>query len=141
MCRPIVAGQDLDRRTRVVVAFRASRRMAHPLLIFSATRRRAASAARWWRGGTMLESAVRWIRRHALAGGGIAVSSKQHVSYPEVTGYFIPTLLALGERDLARAFSEWLVRAQRPDGAFAGPGMDETFAFDTGQVVRGWVAL
>ncbi len=89
----------------------------------------------------MLESAVRWIRRHALAAGGIAVSSKQRVSYPEVTGYFIPTLLALGERDLARAFSDWLVRAQRPDGAFAGPGMDETFAFDTGQVVRGWVAL
>jgi malonyl-CoA O-methyltransferase len=30
---------------------------------------------------------------------------------------------------------------QRPDGAFVGPAMDETFAFDTGQVVRGWVAL
>ncbi len=89
----------------------------------------------------MLESAVRWIRRHALGGGGIAVSSQQHVAYPEVTGYFIPTLLGLGERDLARAFSEWLVGVQRPDGSFGGPGMDETFAFDTGQVVRGWVAL
>lgn len=89
----------------------------------------------------MLERAVRWIRRNTLAEGGIVVSSRQRVAYPEVTGYFIPTLLALGERDLARAFSDWLVRAQRPDGAFAGPGMDETFAFDTGQVVRGWVAL
>src|SRR5689334_9224294 len=89
----------------------------------------------------MLESALRWIRRHALADGGIAVSSKQRVAYPEVTGYFIPTLLALGERDLACAFSDWLARAQRPDGAFVGPGMDATFAFDTGQVVRGWVAL
>ncbi len=89
----------------------------------------------------MIESAVRWIRRHALASGGIAVSSKQRVAYPEVTGYFIPTLLTLGERDLARAFSDWLVSTQRPDGAFAGPGMHETFAFDTGQVVRGWVAL
>lgn len=89
----------------------------------------------------MLESALRWIRRHVLASGGIAVSSKQRVAYPEVTGYFIPTLLGLGERDLARGFADWLVGIQRPDGAFGGPGMDETFAFDTGQVVRGWVAM
>ena len=89
----------------------------------------------------MLESAVRWIGHHTLAGGGIAVSSKQRVAYPEVTGYFIPTLLGLGERALAQRFSDWLVSVQRPDGAFGAPGSDETFAFDTGQVVRGWVAL
>src|SRR5258706_15449699 len=89
----------------------------------------------------MLESAVRWIRRHTIAGGGIAVSSKQRVAYPEVTGYFIPTLLALGERDLALQYSDWLVSVQRSDGAFVGPGTDETFAFDTGQVLRGWTAL
>jgi len=89
----------------------------------------------------MLESAVRWIRRHTIAGGGIAVSSKQRVAYPEVTGYFIPTLLGLGERALARQYSDWLVSVQRPDGAFVGPGTDETFAFDTGQVLRGWTAL
>ncbi|MBI3769876.1 MAG: methyltransferase domain-containing protein [Deltaproteobacteria bacterium] len=89
----------------------------------------------------MLEGAVRWIRRHAIAGGGIVVSSKQRVSYPEVTGYFIPTLLGVGERELARQFAAWLVSVQRPDGAFAGPGDDQAFAFDTGQVVRGWAAL
>jgi malonyl-CoA O-methyltransferase len=89
----------------------------------------------------MVESAVRWIRRHVLESGGIAVSSHQRVAYPEVTGYYIPTLLALGERDLALAFSDWLTGVQRPDGAFGGPGMDETFAFDTGQVMRGWVAI
>ncbi|MCC6764888.1 MAG: methyltransferase domain-containing protein [Deltaproteobacteria bacterium] len=89
----------------------------------------------------MLEGAIRWIRRHVLASGGIAVSSQQRVAYPEVTGYYVPTLLALGERDLARAFSDWLVAVQRGDGSFGGPGMDESFAFDTGQVVRGWVAM
>lgn len=89
----------------------------------------------------MLERGVRWIRRHVIAGGGIVVSSKQRVSYPEVTGYFIPTLLGVGERELARQFAEWLVSVQRADGAFTGPGSDQTFAFDTGQVVRGWVAL
>ncbi len=89
----------------------------------------------------MLESAVRWIRRHAIAGSGMAVSSRQRVAYPEVTGYFIPTLLGLGERELATRFSDWLCSVQRHDGAFVGPGMDEAFAFDTGQVVRGWTAL
>ena len=89
----------------------------------------------------MLEAAVKWIRRYVLPSGGIAVSSRQRVAYPEVTGYFIPTLLGIGERDVARAFADWLVGVQRPDGAFGGPGMEETFAFDTGQVVRGWVAM
>jgi malonyl-CoA O-methyltransferase len=89
----------------------------------------------------MLESAVRWIGRHTLSDGGMAVSSQQRVAYPEVTGYFIPTLLGLGERELAQQFSDWLVTVQRPDGAFVAPGSNDTFAFDTGQVVRGWVAL
>lgn len=89
----------------------------------------------------MLERAVRWIRRNTLAEGGIVVSSRQRVAYPEVTGYFIPTLLGIGERTLARQFADWLVTVQRPDGAFSGPGSDQTFAFDSGQVLRGWVAL
>jgi malonyl-CoA O-methyltransferase len=92
-------------------------------------------------GGAVLERAVRWIQRHTIAGGGIVVSSKQRVSYPEVTGYFIPTLLGLGERELARQFADWLVSVQRSDGAFTGPDGDQAFAFDTGQVVRGWAAL
>src|SRR5678809_533455 len=50
----------------------------------------------------MVESAVRWIRRHVLERGGIAVSSQQRVAYPEVTGYYIPTLLALPEREQGR---------------------------------------
>jgi malonyl-CoA O-methyltransferase len=89
----------------------------------------------------VLERAARWVRRHAIPGGGIVVSSTQRVAYPEVTGYFIPTLLALGERDRACRFAEWLVSVQRADGAFAAPGGDRPFAFDTGQVVRGWTAL
>ncbi|HEY2387434.1 MAG TPA: methyltransferase domain-containing protein [Candidatus Binatia bacterium] len=89
----------------------------------------------------VLERAVRWIRRNTLADGGIVVSSRQRVAYPEVTGYFIPTLLGVGERALARQFADWLVTVQRPDAAFNGPGSDQTFAFDTGQVLRGWVAL
>ena len=90
---------------------------------------------------TMMDASIRWIRQHAVSGQGIVVSSRQPAVYPEVTGYFIPTFLALGERELARQFAEWLVTVQRPDGAFAGPDGGATFAFDTGQVIRGWVAI
>lgn len=69
------------------------------------------------------------------------MSSRQRVPYAEVTGYFIPTLLGLGERTLARQFAEWLVTVQGADGAFGAPGGGAPFAFDTGQVVRGWTAL
>lgn len=89
----------------------------------------------------VLAANVRWIRRHVVPGQGIVVSSRQRVSYPEVTGYFIPTLLGIGEPALARQFAEWLVSVQRPDGSFAGPNGDVPFAFDTGQVIRGFNAL
>jgi malonyl-CoA O-methyltransferase len=91
--------------------------------------------------GIVLDASIRWIRRHAVPGQGIVVSSHQQVVYPEVTGYYIPTLLALGERELARQFADWLVRVQQADGSFAGPDGGTPFAFDTGQVIRGWVAL
>jgi malonyl-CoA O-methyltransferase len=60
--------------------------------------------------------------------------------YPEVTGYTIPTLLALGERDLARQWGSALAAFQRPDGSI--PGTDgRSYIFDTAQVMRGWLAL
>ncbi|MGA3112941.1 MAG: prenyltransferase/squalene oxidase repeat-containing protein [Syntrophobacteraceae bacterium] len=89
----------------------------------------------------MLEKAVRWVRAHSITSQGIAVSSRRRSSYPEVTGYFIPTLLAIGERDLASQYAQWLLSVQKNDGSFGGAGNDCSFAFDTGQVVRGWVAL
>ena len=67
--------------------------------------------------------------------------SRQRVCYPEVTGYFIPTLLASGLRDLAHQYARWLVSVQKPDGSFGGGGEEASFAFDTAQVVRGWVEV
>ena len=89
----------------------------------------------------MIDRALQWIQRNSLPGQGIIIHSRQRVSYPEVTGYFIPTLLAAGLRDLARQYARWLVSVQKPDGSFGGGGDDGSFAFDTAQVVRGWVEL
>lgn len=87
----------------------------------------------------MLEKAIQWIKNNSIPGQGIVVSSRKRVSYPEVTGYFIPTLLSIGEHDLACQYARWLLAVQRRDGSF---GLNEhSYAFDTGQVVRGWVAL
>jgi malonyl-CoA O-methyltransferase len=88
------------------------------------------------------EAALDWLRYHRVADGGIAVSSTQHVSYPEVTGYLIPTLLESGERELAIGLARWLMTLQRGDGGFGGPTEpDESYPFDTGQVLRGFVAV
>lgn len=89
----------------------------------------------------MIDKSLQWIQRNTIKDQGIIVHSRQRVCYPEVTGYFIPTLLAAGLGNLARQYARWLVSVQKPDGSFGGAGSDASFAFDTGQVVRGWVEL
>lgn len=87
------------------------------------------------------DKALGWVRAHSVKDGGICVSNKNAASYPEVTGYFIPTLLQWGEKDLAVQYARWLISIQRPDGAFSGPGIAAPFAFDTGQAIRGLAAI
>ena len=71
-------------------------------------------------------------------------------SYPETTGYIIPTLFALSDRlqrpDLAeRALraADWLLSIQHPDGGWQGGRVGEerpSVVFNTAQVVRGMMA-
>ncbi len=89
----------------------------------------------------MIEKAIEWVKRYSIEDQGIVVTSRQRVGYPEVTGYFIPTLLSIGEIDLAAQYGRWLTAIQRPDGSFGGGGDERSYAFDTGQVIRGWVKL
>lgn len=82
-----------------------------------------------------------WLRRNLAEPGGVVVTSSQRNPYPEVTGYWIPTLLREGQSELARAFGTWLINDQAADGGFYDPARTETYVFDTGQVIRGLVAL
>lgn len=84
--------------------------------------------------------AIDWLHAHSLH-GGVNVSHTNTVSYPEVTGYLIPTLLQWGEPQLAMRYARWLLTVQRADGSFSGPGMATPFAFDTGQIIRGLAAI
>lgn len=68
-------------------------------------------------------------------------------SYPETTGYLIPTLLAAAGRygyDPARcaalAMADYLLRVQTAEGAIPGWGSTTVYIFDTGQVLFGWLA-
>ncbi len=85
------------------------------------------------------ERAMEWFRRHMVADQGIIVHTKEPVPYPEVTGYFVPTLYNWDERELARTCTRWLLSIQMPDGAFPAPD-GVPYTFDTGQVMRGLCA-
>lgn len=85
------------------------------------------------------ERAMDWFKDHMVPGQGIIVHTKQPVPYPEVTGYWIPTLYQWGEPELARTCTRWLMSIQLPDGAFPAPD-GVPYTFDTAQIMRGLVA-
>ncbi|WP_374287648.1 methyltransferase domain-containing protein [Desulfovibrio desulfuricans] len=90
---------------------------------------------------TACGKALQWVEENTVPGKGVAVSDKNRHAYPEVTGYFIPTLLRLNKIDIALQYAGWLASIQNPDGSFWGPNSSESFVFDTGQVVRGLAAI
>ncbi len=90
----------------------------------------------WRKRKPSYERAMDWFKNHMVEGQGIIVHTRQPVPYPEVTGYFIPTLYQWGEDELARTCARWLLSIQHGDGAFPAP--DGTpYTFDTGQIMRG----
>lgn len=110
-----------------------------------------------------LQSAIDWLTRAQdvnRTGGVARAYSRVHnryfrlrgwePDYPETTGYIIPTLLAaagrFGREDLtARALlaATWECSIQLPNGAVQGGVIGEPVspsAFNTGQVILGWLA-
>jgi len=87
------------------------------------------------------DRSINWVKNHVSREGGIQVSSVNSKMYPEVTGYFIPTLLNWGERDLAFSFGAALLVVQQDDGSFLDPSGKAKCVFDTGQIIRGFHEL
>jgi uncharacterized protein YyaL (SSP411 family) len=105
-----------------------------------------------------MEAAVLWLGRaqdcSASRDGGVAHSFDLRrgwaASYPETTGYIVPTLLGWAramERpeavERARRMLDWLVSIQMPSGAFPGGTIDQPpvpVAFNTGQILMGLAA-
>jgi len=105
-----------------------------------------------------LDSSVSWCKAALRETGGISakysmIDCSFYPAYPETTGYWIRTLLALSKaypnimratfsgRDVSLTLVEWLISIQRPDGAFPGSygKFDEQppVVFNTGQVLLG----
>jgi len=91
----------------------------------------------------------------ASADGGVArdysLVKGWATSYPETTGYIIPTMIELAKRfdrtDLhqrARRMLDWCVSIQFPEGGFQGGKVDATpripVTFNTGQILLGLAA-
>lgn len=109
-----------------------------------------------------LQEAVAWLKRAQDATPDRGVSRGYSVgwkaqfggygwqpSYPETTGYIIPTLfdcaVSLGDDDLRRRaleMADWEITVQMKSGAVMGGTVDRPptpAVFDTGQVILGWL--
>lgn len=85
--------------------------------------------------------ALQWVRDNWRPGGGIAVHSAHKNAYPEVSGYLVPTLLQYGERELAVRIVQWERSIQFADGAFSDAEVGDPYIFDSGQILRGLLAI
>lgn len=93
--------------------------------------------------------------RSASNDGGVArdfsLQKGWATSYPETTGYIIPTMIAMAHRNAdtdlharARRMLDWCVAIQFPEGGFQGGKIDATprvpVTFNTGQILIGLAA-
>lgn len=85
--------------------------------------------------------ALEWIHNNTIDGNGITVTSKVKKIYPEVTGYYIPTLLQWGERELATSYAKYLCETQSDSGAWYDPDGKYPYVFDTAQILKGLIAI
>jgi folate-dependent phosphoribosylglycinamide formyltransferase PurN len=104
-----------------------------------------------------LRAAAAWLARaqDVMSDGGVAgryrLAGGWTSSYPETTGYLIPTFLALASElddarfeERAQRCAHFLVRLQLPDGAFPGGEVHENVTqpsvFNSGQIMSGLLA-
>lgn len=107
----------------------------------------------------VIEACTRWLclaqDKSASNDGGVArdfsLQKGWATSYPETTGYIIPTIIELARRKgdaglhaRARRMLDWCVAIQFPEGGFQGGKIDATprvpVTFNTGQILIGLAA-
>lgn len=103
-----------------------------------------------------LAAAIDWLKHAQDVGGdgGVAQtylvrSARWAPSYPETTGYIIPTFYRYaaltGDADArarARRMADWEIEVRHPDGGTLAGALgdsDQPTIFNTGQVIFGWV--
>lgn len=89
----------------------------------------------------VFEKSVKWIHNNTVNDEGIVVMTSKPVIYPEVTGYYIPSLLEINEIELAKKFAKKMCDIQKIDGSWYDSDDDNPFIFDTCQILKGLVAI
>lgn len=89
----------------------------------------------------LYDKAIEWIKLNSIKGQGIINNSKLRKSYPEVTGYYIPTLLRWGYRDLAYEYAKWLCSIQKSDGSWYDTMDEAPYIFDSAQILKGLLSI
>lgn len=87
------------------------------------------------------QKAINWIRENSVNGKAIICNTNKRKGYPEVTGYYIPTLLKWGYRELAVSYSEWLCKIQKQNGSWYDTDDREPYVFDSAQILKGLLAI
>lgn len=87
------------------------------------------------------DKAINWLKNNIVENGGIINNSGMKKPYPEVTGYFIPSLLQWGYRDIAISFAKWLREIQKPNGAWFDTEDKQPYIFDTAQIIKGLLSV
>lgn len=103
-----------------------------------------------------LRASIDWLCRAWQVTDGCGFSASYSLmrgwnrSYPETTGYLIPTLLNIADlsdyrRDeiinICQKSGDWLLSIQHEDGAFSELFDQASAVFDTGEIIFGLVAL
>ena len=86
-------------------------------------------------------NAIRWIDDNSIAGEGIINNSSLKLSYPEVTGYYIPTLLRWGYKERAVSYAKWLCSIQKKDGSWYDTLNEAPYIFDSAQILKGLLSV
>ena len=90
-----------------------------------------------------VKKSINWINSYSIPREGIAICSGVNplVSYPEVTGYYIPTLLKYQLKNIALSYANYLVSIQNSNGSWNEPSGKYEYTFDTGMILKGLIAL
>lgn len=87
------------------------------------------------------DKTIRWIKIHSVQEKGIINNTGKTISYPEVTGYYIPSLIRWGYRDLAEQYANWLMDIQKADGSWYDTDDQSAYIFDSAQILKGLLAI
>ena len=86
-------------------------------------------------------NAIKWIDNNSIHGEGIINNTNLKVSYPEVTGYYIPTLLRWGYKERAISYAKWLCSIQKEDGSWYDTLDEAPYIFDSAQILKGLLSV